>query len=66
MDTRSYLQVPCIVSRHWATSGGRIGGKFSPGTSLRNLKNMIDETGPMSRLRVVVNPDGTVRTAFPS
>jgi RHS repeat-associated protein len=32
-----------IVLRHWATSGAARAGKFGPGTSARNLRDMIDD-----------------------
>jgi RHS repeat-associated protein len=86
-----------IVLRHWSTSDAAGAGKFDPGTTARNLRDMIQETvlegtirpntlnrpgaifendlgvkigtdigdSDASWLRVVLNPDNTVRTAFP-
>jgi hypothetical protein len=33
-----------IVERHWATSGAQGAGKFAVGTSLKDLKSMINQT----------------------
>jgi len=86
-----------IILRHWPTSGHNTppAGKFSPGTTARDLRNMIDEAVhnsrptpdrnngqrfeydfgriigktskgvPTSKIRVVLDAAGRVRTAFP-
>jgi hypothetical protein len=86
-----------IVSRHWATSGVNNVSLFSPETTARFLRSLINEAvengaqrantfgrpgtifehsfdnaigtnsggNLTNQLRVVISPNGTVKTAFP-